>query len=167
MADEHIERFIAFLGVPAWAENGEAIQREPREDLEHLRGTVAQSFFVVFVQEHDMIARHACVPDEGASSEGDVGELFEHFLGAFEAEEDLVEPGTPNFEVHLATGPEERKSVGRGSDTSADDVFGGDDALFGDVVHVSSPSYTGGEEEMRVDLDPHFGWQLHEKTSVL
>jgi hypothetical protein len=76
------------------------------------------------------IARDAYVPDEGASCEGDVGELVEHCLGALKAEEDLVEPGTLNFETHLATGPEERKSV----------VGRGDGALASDSV--SSPSYT-------------------------
>jgi hypothetical protein len=58
---------------------------------------------------------------------GDVGELVEHCLDAFETEEDLVGPSTPNFETHLATGLEERKSVGRG-----------DGALAGDSVSLGS-----------------------------
>jgi hypothetical protein len=72
MADEHIERVVADRRVLR-AEDGEAVQRELREELEHLRGT--ERHVAVVPVDVYRIAKDASVPDEGAGCSGDDGEL--------------------------------------------------------------------------------------------
>jgi hypothetical protein len=45
-ADEHVKHVAADLGYPG-AEDGEVVQREPREDVERLRGTEVHTFFAL------------------------------------------------------------------------------------------------------------------------
>jgi hypothetical protein len=97
------------------------------------------------------IAKDAGMPDEGAGCSGDGSELVQHCPLASEAEEHLVEPGSPDFDVHSATG-EECKCVRCGSDNLV-------------AVNVFGPSYTGRGEEVKVDFDPDFRWQLHKEAS--
>lgn len=95
------------LVIP-WAENSEAVEREPKE-FECLVGEIQQ--VVPLPAQHQSIPRDSCVSDEGACCGGNIRKLVEHCLGVFEGEEDLVKPCLPNFDVHLATGAKESKSV--------------------------------------------------------